>query len=260
MPDARAAAPLSVVIVDDEAPARNRLKDLLADAAPSVPNRVVGEAASGGELIELLAGRATDLVLLDIRMPGIDGIEAARHLQLLPAPPRIIFTTAYDVYAVKAFELHAVDYLLKPIRLERLVASLARVRALVPPPAEALRQIAQAPRSHIAVPERGRLVLVPVPEILFMRAELKYVTLRTAAGEHLLEESLTRLEQEFGDRFLRIHRACLVARAHLAGFERAAGEEGGEGHWYALLKGSDERLPVSRRQAHVVREFVKGLP
>lgn len=254
-----AAEPLRIVIVDDEAPARRRLRELLDDAAALHPSRVVGEAGNGRELLDLLADCPCDLVLLDIRMPGMDGLEAARHLRKLPAPPAVIFTTAYDDYAVKAFDLHALDYLLKPIRGRRLVDALSRVPTLRAPTAEILRDIAPAPRTHISVPERGRLTLVPVSDIIYLRAELKYVSIRTAGRELLLEESLARLEQEFGDRFVRIHRSCLVARSRLTGFERLPGE-GTDIHWAAVLDGCDERLPVSRRQSHVIREFGRHEP
>jgi two-component system response regulator AlgR len=166
----------------------------------------------------------------------------------------VIFTTAYDAYALKAFELHAVDYLLKPIRLRRLHDALTRVRSITPLSLDVLQQLTPEARRHLSVQERGRLVLVPVDKILFMRAELKYVTIRTAEREHLLEESLTRLEQEFHEKFVRIHRSCLVARDHIESFERG-GEEGGESGWVVKLRGLDERLPVSRRQQHVMKEF-----
>lgn len=253
----RPATPLRIVLADDEGPARVRLRDLLSDCAESVPNEVVGEAASGRELLELLQERPADVALLDIRMPEMDGLEAARHLQKLPGAPRVVFTTAYDVHAVQAFELHAIDYLLKPIRQRRLAEALARVRGLPPLQADVLGRIAPQPRSHLSVHDRGRVILVPVPSILYLRAELKYVAIRTRDREFLVEESLTRLEAEFAGRFVRIHRSYLVATAFLVGFERISGEEG-DGHWVALVRGIDERLPVSRRQAHVVRELGKA--
>ena len=245
---------LRIVIADDEAPARSRIRDLLEDCAATFALEVVGEAANGRALIELLQRTPADVVLLDIRMPEMDGIEAAQHIQKLPDPPSVIFTTAYDVYALKAFELHAVDYLLKPIRLRRLHEALARARSITPLNLDVLQQLTPEPRRHLSVQERGRVILIPVDKILFMRAELKYVTIRTAESEHLLEESLTRLEQEFNEKFVRIHRSCLVARDHIESFERG-GEEGGESGWVVKLRGLDERLPVSRRQQHVMREF-----
>ena len=196
----------------------------------------MGEAANGRALIELLQRTPADVVLLDIRMPEMDGIEAAQHMQKLADPPSVIFTTAYDAYALKAFELHAVDYLVKPIRLRRLHDALARVRSITPLSLDVLQQLAPEPRRHLSVQERGRVVLVPVDKILFMRAELKYVTIRTAEREYLLEESLTRLEQEFREKFVRIHRSCLVAREHIESFERG-GEEGGESGWVVKLRG-----------------------
>jgi two-component system, LytTR family, response regulator AlgR len=245
---------LRVAITDDEAPARNRIRDLLEDCAASMALEVAGEASDGRELIELLQTTPVDVVLLDIRMPEMDGIEAAQHIQKLPDPPSVIFTTAYDVYALKAFELHAVDYLVKPIRLRRLHEALSRVRSITPLPLDVLQKLSPEPRGHLSVQERGRVILVQVEKILYMRAELKYVTLRTAEREYLLEESLTRLEEEFGNRFLRIHRSCLVARNHIDRFERA-GDEAADGGWVTVLRGLDERLPVSRRQQHVIKEF-----
>lgn len=244
---------LRVMVCDDEAPARSRLRELLADCAAYMPVELVGEAASGVQLIAQLQECGADVVLLDIRMPGMDGLETAGHLGKLERPPRVIFATAFDAHAVKAFELQAVDYLVKPIRQARLLEALARVRALEPGRLEALRQLAPASRTHLAVPERGRVVLVPVADILYLRAELKYVIVRTASGEHLVEDSLVRLEQEFGVSFIRIHRSYLVAKRHLAGFER--GGEGADSGWVAVVKGLPERLPVSRRQAPLVRAF-----
>lgn len=246
--------PLRVVIADDEAPARNRLREVLADCHATVPVEVVAEVGNGHELLDVLQRQDADIVFLDIRMPGMDGLEAARHLQALARPPRIVFTTAYDTYAVKAFELHAIDYLLKPIRGSRLMDSLSRVASGGPIRTAGLEALAKGPRTHISVQERGRVVLVPVHSILFLRAELKYVAVRTPQREYLIEDSLSRLEQEFSATFIRIHRSWLVARAHLAGFEKRD-DENAEGHWVAVVAGLDERLPVSRRQAHIIREF-----
>ena len=241
------SAALRVVLVDDEAPARSRLQELIADCAPLLPATVVGEAANGREALELLASVSADLVLVDIRMPQMSGIEFARHAQLFESPPAIIFVTAYDEYAIKAFELRALDYLLKPVRRARLLAALTRARSLAAPGREALRGLESAPRRHLSVPERGRISLVPVADILYLKAELKYVTIRTAEREYLLEESLTQLEQEYAQRFVRVHRNCLVARGAVAGFERDH-EADGEARWLVLLKGVADKLPVSRRQ------------
>ena len=243
---------LRVFIVDDEPPARNRLRDLLNDCSEQLALDIVGEAGNGQEALDKLAETTADVVLLDIRMPQMDGIELAQHLQKLPKPPVIVFTTAYDAYAIKAFELHAIDYLLKPIRLGRLFDALTRARAAVPVQTEVLRELLPEPRRNLSIHERGKIHLIPIDQVLFLRAELKYVTVRTAEREYLVEESLTAMETEFAARFVRIHRNCLVAKDAIEGFERG-GEEGGSG-WMVKLKGLDELLAISRRQQHIVKE------
>ncbi len=287
---------LRIFIVDDELPARNRLRDLLNDCSEQLPLEVVGEAGNGQEALDKLMVMPADVVLLDIRMPQMDGIELAQHIQKIPKPmaglakwpPVIIFTTAYDAYAIKAFDLHAIDYLLKPIRLKRLFEALTRAREAVPVQTEVLRDLLPEPRKHLSIHERGKIHLVPIEQVLFLRAELKYVTVRTAEREYLLEESLTALEKEFVTRFVRIHRNCLVAKEAIEGFEKAGEEsegdrddhdmspaqpaddaanlqpplsesEGqathGKGGWMVKLKGLDELLAISRRQQHIVKEF-----
>lgn len=248
--------PLRVLIVDDEAPARSRMRDLLADIGGTLPVTVAGEAGNGRDALHLAEDGGIDIALLDVRMPGMDGVELAQHLQHLECPPAVIFTTAYDAYAIRAFELHAVDYLLKPIRAARLREALERAAREIAPKAGVLRELQQAPRACLSAAERGKVHLIPVEDVLYLRAELKYVTVRTAEREYLIEESLTRLEQEFADRFVRVHRNCLVARAAIRGFERVGGESG-EGAWQVLLAGLEERIPVSRRQQHIVRELAR---
>ncbi|TSA48485.1 MAG: DNA-binding response regulator [Nitrosomonadales bacterium] len=245
--------PLKILIVDDEAPARNRLRELLAD----IPNTVlIGEAGSGKEALAIAAEEMPNVMLLDIRMPEIDGIETAEHAQKLYYPPAIIFTTAYDTHALQAFELNAVDYLLKPIRRERLSQALQKARALQPAQMAGLLHL-RPQRTHFSISERGRILLIPVADVIFLRAELKYVTLRTHQREYLLEESLNHIEQEFPDTFLRIHRNSLVAREAISGFEKRQ-EAGGETHWVVLLKGITETLPISRRQQHLIHELGHG--
>ncbi len=243
---------LKVFIVDDEAPARERLKELLGDIAAEVRTQVVGEARHGLEAVELIPAAEPQVVLLDIKMPGMGGLEAARHLGRLERAPRIIFVTAHERHAVEAFELNALDYLLKPVRAERLAGALRK--ATVPAP-ESLQKAAEAPREYLSVPERNRIVLVPVRDILFLRAEQKYVTVRTRSREHLIEEPLVALEREFALHFVRIHRNCLVARAAIRGFERAPGNED-EAHWLVVIDGVEERLAVSRRQWPQLRDLV----
>jgi two-component system response regulator AlgR len=242
-----------ILIADDEAPARARLRDLLDECRESFPLAIVDEARNGREALDVLNREKVDIVLLDIRMPEMDGMEAARHIAGMQEPPAIIFTTAFDTYAIKAFEVNAIDYLLKPIRVERLLAALNKTRAAPKVSREALDAAANLPRRHLSVHERGKIILVPLAEVLYLRAELKYVTVRTVEREHLVEESLTHLEEEFADAFVRVHRNCLVARTAIAGFERNAEES--ESGWAVLIKGTNEKLPVSRRQHHVVKQF-----
>jgi two-component system, LytTR family, response regulator AlgR len=243
-------SPLRVLIVDDEAPARRRLRDLLDDCASALPLAIIGEAQHGREALELLQGAPADLVLTDIHMPDMDGVELARHLLKLPHPPVVIFTTAFHEHAVQAFELNAVDYLMKPIRVQRLLSALNKVPRLKPVTAEKLAQLPATARRFLSVTERSRVVLVPVEDVVY----LKYITIRTSQREYLLEESLTRLETEFGARFVRVHRNCLAARDHIRGFERRVNDDG-DAHWEVLLAGVPETLPVSRRQQFVVRDM-----
>jgi len=260
---------MGVFIVDDEIPARNRLRDLLGECSEQLALKIVGEASNGQEALEKLKKIPADVVLLDIRMPQMGGIELARHLNKMPRPvfgsgdsyatnppkwpPVIIFTTAYDDSAIKAFELHAIDYLLKPIRLKRLLDSLTRARGAIPVQTELLRDLLPEPRKFLSIHEREKIHLIPIEQVLFLRAELKYITVRTAEHEYLLEESLTSMEKEFAARFVRIHRNCLVAKDAIDGFEKGGGE--GESGWMVRLKGLDELLAISRRQQHVVKEL-----
>ena len=242
-----------VLIADDEGPARARLRDLLDECRETFPLAIVDEARNGREALDVLNREKVDIVLLDIRMPEMDGLEAARHIAGMEQRPAIIFTTAFDAYAIKAFEVNAIDYLLKPIRLERLLTALGKTRSAPPVTRQALDAAANQPRRHLSVHERGKIHLVPLAEVLYLRAELKYVTVRTAQREYLVEESLTSLEEEFGDAFVRIHRNCLVARTAIAGFERNAEES--ESGWAVVIRDTGEKLPVSRRQHHVLKQF-----
>ena len=247
------AAPLRVLIVDDEAPARARLSEVLADISAEIALEVVGEAATARAALELLAATGADVILLDIRMPEMDGIELAQHLQKLPQPPAVIFTTAYDAYAIRAFEVHAIDYLLKPIRSSRLAEALKRAGSARAPSVEALRDMSKNSPAFLSAQERGRIHLIPIGDVIYLKAELKYVTVRTQSREYLIEDALARLEQEYPDRFVRVHRNCLIARAAVRGFERNNIE--GEAQWLVLLDGCEEKIAVSRRQQHIVREL-----
>lgn len=241
---------LKILIVDDEPLARARLRELLGDIAGQLPTEIVGEAGNGLAALDFLRDHAVDVVLADIRMPGMDGIELAGHLGSLARPVAVIFTTAYDNYAVQAFDLNALDYLLKPVRTQRLLTALQKVGSPLPDAAllaDIGHKVRGSGRSHLSSHERGRLLLVPVAEVLYFRADTKYVTARTVDREYLLDDSLTHLEAEFAERFIRLHRAVLVARSAIAGFEKAAGDDA-EAYGWALLSGVPDRLPVSRRQ------------
>ncbi|SPJ14630.1 Positive alginate biosynthesis regulatory protein [Burkholderiales bacterium] len=256
---------LKVLVVDDEPPARARLAQLLSDCAAQLPLTQVGQADGGVAALAAVARLQPDVVLLDISMPDMSGIEVARHLARMAAPPAIIFVTAFDDHALKAFEVQALDYLLKPVRVDRLLAALKRAQRVLPREAR-LDELARdlgAARTQLSVSERGRLVLVPVADIVYLRAELKYVTIRTVAREYLTEESLTALESEFGERFVRIHRNALVARSYIAGFQRVKGRpesdgDSPEGHWEVLLRDMTERLPISRRQWPTVKAAARA--
>ena len=225
------------------------MRDLLSDIEDVA---VVAEAKNGKEAIDLALQTKPDLMLLDIRMPVMDGIEAAQHAQKIEPKPHIIFTTAFDAYAIKAFDLNAIDYLLKPIRLERLQTAINKAHALKPAQIAALKPL-QKTRTHLSIHERGRVLLVPIETIIYLRAELKYITVRTAEREYLIEESLTNLEAEFGERFIRLHRNCLVAPPFIAGYEKRLNQDN-EAQWVALLKGINETVTISRRQQHLVRQ------
>jgi two-component system response regulator AlgR len=249
---------LRIFIADDEAPARERIKELLQDIAAEVPTELVGEARHGLEAVDLVPKSGAQVLLLDIEMPGMRGLEVARHLGGLENGPAVVFITAHDKHAVEAFDLNALDYLLKPVRATRLAAALKKAASERPPSsAQLAAQSAHLSesREYLSVSERHRIVLVPVRDIVFLRAEQKYVTLRTRNRTHLIEEPLITLEREFAKRFIRVHRNCLVSREAIRGFERAA-PSADEPHWLVVLDGIEERLPVSRRQWPILRELV----
>jgi two-component system response regulator AlgR len=250
------AHPLRLFIADDEPPARERIGALLDDLGEECPTEIVGEAANGFEVLERLPASGAEVLLLDINMPGLSGLEVARHLAPLEAGPAIVFVTAHDGHALEAFELNALDYLLKPVRAARLAAALRKARHAGAPARESLERAQSGPRAHFSIVERNRILLVPLAAVVYFKAELKYVTLRTREREHLIEESLVSLEKEFAHALVRIHRNCIVARAAIAGFERAAGSTEDESHWQVVLEGVPERLPVSRRQWSEVREVL----
>jgi two-component system response regulator AlgR len=239
---------LSALIVDDEALARARLRTLLGECRePDVG--AIAEAADATQALALLQQHPYDVLLLDIHMPGTDGLALAQALRARLQPPAVVFVTAYAEHALKAFELEAMDYLTKPVRLERLQQALRKVQRRQP----VLHGAAsEAPADFLLIQERGRTERVPLAEVLYLKAELKYVTVRTAARSHILDGSLNELEATYPAQFLRIHRNTLVARAAVRALERHHDPEDGEG-WAVRLHGVDELLPVSRRQLAAVR-------
>jgi two-component system response regulator AlgR len=245
------SAPFGVLIVDDEQPARERLQRLVEE----LPGwAVTGACATGTEALALVGRLQPSVVLLDIRMPGMTGIEVARHLGALEDPPAIVFTTAYDEYALEAFDSHAVGYLLKPVRRERLEDALRHASRLSSPQLRTLAtpEQALAARQHVAARVRDELKLIPVSDIHFFRAEQKYVTVCHARGEDLIDESLRQLEDEFARDFVRVHRSLLVAVAQIEALERTP-------DGYELrLRGDAAALPVSRRQVADLRKRMAG--
>ena len=242
---------MKVVIVDDEPPARDRLRRLIEEIEGC---ECAGEAGNGHEAIALVARATPDVVLLDIRMPGMDGVEAARHLGSLDQPPAVIFTTAYDEYALRAFEAHAAGYLLKPVRKEKLSEALARAARLTKPQLAAIAATTtNRRRTHLSVRVRSELRLIPVEDVLYFLADQKYVSVRHRGGEELIEESLKSLEEEFEPDFVRIHRNALVAVRHMASIER-----GDDGQYSVRLRGLEEALQVSRRLASDLLKRFRG--
>ena len=242
---------MKIVIADDEPLARERLRSLLAEQPDA---EVVAEAGDGHEALQACAAHDPDVVLLDIAMPGIDGLEVARHLQAFEPRPAVVFCTAYDAHALSAFEAQAIDYLVKPVRAERLAAALARVRTFSAGRAQQGDAAPGHKRTHLCARLRGSLRLVPIDDVRYLQAEEKYVVVHHARGEDLIEESLKSLEAEFADRFVRIHRNCLVARHELVEIKRV-----GDGHVQAILRHGDKPLEVSRRCVAQLRDAIRHL-
>lgn len=235
---------MRILIADDEAPARARLASLIAELGP--PWQVVGQAADGDQVLAACADGNVDLVLLDIRMPGTHGLAAAQRLAAQAHPPVVVFTTAYEQHALAAFEADAIDYLLKPIRKERLLRALQKARATatpVPPVDDG---------EALTISQRGVVQRIPLAQVIYLQADSKYVRVRHGGGEALSEDSLVSIEERFPGRFLRVHRSVLVDPARMLRLER--GDDG----MLLSLQGSDERLPVSRRHLPAVRQRLKG--
>ncbi|MBC3807494.1 response regulator transcription factor [Undibacterium seohonense] len=270
---------LRILIVDDEAPARERMKTLLSDIQDSCPCELIVEAADGQTALDLLFEKQPDILLLDVQMPGMTGIELAQHIATvdLPRHPSIVFVTAYDEYALQAFEVHAMDYLLKPVRASRLHEAILRIQAFRQQNSSQFQQdklldsLKTIPkiRQNFSVLEKNRVLLIPVREVLFLKAEQKYVTIQTRSRAHLTEESLVSIESELGDVFVRAHRNALVARDAIVGVEKATvftdaahdsdkhDAERGLETWQVIVRDTNERLPISRRQWPIIKALVR---
>lgn len=245
-------AVLRALVVDDEHLARLRMRTLLADCtAPRAS--LEAEASNAVQAMEQLQRLRMDIALVDIHMPGADGMALARSLQSLPQPPALIFVTAHAQHAVQAFELEAVDYLTKPVRLERLQAALQKAERFLQ--AQAGGQSAAESQEVLVIQERGRTERVPLQQVVYFKAELKYITVRTTTRSYILDGSLNELEEKYRGRFMRIHRNALIARRCVRALEKHYDAEEGEG-WAVRLHGVDELLAVSRRQLAAVRELV----
>ena len=242
---------LKVLLVDDEVLARSRLRTLLAECtAPGA--EVLAEAANGPQAITALGQAAFDLVLLDVRMPGMDGVQLAQTIAGMPQPPAVVFVTAHAEHAVQAFDVAAVDYLTKPVRLERLQQALQKVERLVQ---SKHPQSADFLGDTLIIQDRGRTERVPLAEVLYLKAELKYVTVRTATRSYILDGALNELEEKYAAHFMRIHRNALIARRAVRALEKHYDAEEGEG-WAVRINGIPELLAVSRRQLSAVREAI----
>ena len=244
---------MKILIVDDEQPARERLRQILADEPDC---EVVGDAGNGLEALELAAKTMPDVVLLDIRMPAMDGIETAHHLNEMDPPPAVVFTTAYDEYAIDAFEARAIGYVLKPVRRARLVGALQHASRLAQATLREAGASLDAQRRHVCAAAHGGLRLIPIDEISRFRADQKYVSVDHDNGQDLIDDSLKSLEAEFGDRFVRIHRGALIAVNRIERIERIANGR----NRVVLRDGSqvdDKELIISRRHVAEVKRRLR---
>lgn len=245
---------LKVLLVDDEALARSRMRSLLSDCN-SPEASIGGEAANAVQAMEQLQRQSFDVALLDVNMPGTDGLNLAQAILSLQAPPALIFVTAHAEHAVKAFDLDAVDYLTKPVRLERLQTALQKAQRHLQSQREAQAQETQ--EEALIIHERNRVERIALQQVVYFKAELKYITVRTAARSYILDGSLNELEEKYAAQFIRIHRNALIARRAVRSLEKHFDAEEGEG-WAVRLHGVDELVAVSRRQLAAVRGLIAG--
>lgn len=241
---------MKILVVDDEPLARTRLCRLI-EAIDDM--HVAGSASTGLEAIKLANELEPDIILLDIRMPEMDGLEAAKYLSQLEKPPAIIFTTAFDGHALDAFEAQAVDYLVKPIRQERLQRALQKAQKINRAQLTNLTDLQNEPRArkYINAGTHNNIDLIPIDDILYLQADQKYVTVVHVNGQNLIEESLKSLEKEFSQQFVRIHRNALVSRKFIAGMEKDH-----KGKFLIKLRDCDDKLEISRRHHSLIRELI----
>jgi len=242
---------MKILIVDDETLARERLGELITELDSDIS---FSQAENGLQALETIQKEQPDIVLLDIRMPVMDGLETAQHIADLASPPAVIFTTAYQEHALDAFETNAVDYLLKPIRKQRLQTALQRASVLNRARVSELRDADASIRTHLSAVVHGNIQLVPVEKIRYLKADQKYVTASWPGGELLLDESLKSLETEFSVQFLRIHRNALISKQHIEGLEKDV-----TGSYYVRLRDMQTALTVSRRHLGEVKTAIKRL-
>lgn len=241
---------LRVLIVDDEKPARDRLRQLLEDFDGF---SAADEAATGEDAVH--RAKDADIVLLDIRMPGMDGLETARHINRLDNPPAIIFTTAYDEYAIDAFDARAIGYVLKPVRRQRLGNALEQAKRVSANTVDALRQSLPSTREHLCARSHGELKLIPLGSVAYCVADQKYVNVHHDDGEDLIDDSLKSLEEEFPDDFVRIHRSVIVAVSRISRVER---RDNGRNVVVLRDHSDDNALVVSRRHVADVKRRLRG--
>lgn len=267
---------LEVIIVDDEDNARERLKEILLDPKNGFNVSTVFEASNGFEALEIISKEKPDLAFLDINMPKMDGLELAAHITKLRNQPWVVFTTAYDEHALSAFNLNAIDYVLKPVRTERLKEAFFKIESLVSYSNQKIKQL-NTKRNYITVIERGKVQMIDLKEVLYLLSEHKYTTIKTKAKEYLSEETLIELEREFDDEFVRVHRNALVPVNKIISFEKmkvsnvkeslnfqsnnssAVDEEADGKSWFVTIDGVDEKVAVSRRQWSILRKRFSDL-
>ncbi|MCO7227096.1 LytTR family DNA-binding domain-containing protein [Pleionea sp. CnH1-48] len=242
---------MKVLITDDEPLARQRLERMLLQLG----DFDIAQVSHGLDAVNYCQKNAVELVFMDIRMPGMDGLEAAYHLTQMETPPAVVFVTAYDDYALQAFSVSAVDYLLKPVKQEDIESALSKASRLNRTQVQQLMEESKQPqRQHISTRLRGEVHLIPVKDIFYFQADQKYVNVRHVNGEALIEEPLKQLEQEFDQTFIRIHRNALVNKHCISGLVKDSA-----GHLLIQLKSDDTQLEVSRRHAAEVRKLIKSL-